>query len=162
LQGLYYALREGRFFFDFVHEDDLRTETLSRYRALLIPNAAYLSDQHCRQIRDYVRGGGSLLATFETSLYSEWGDRLADFAHAAHQSTGGAVPRSRSIARRVLRGRRRAHVLALGQSRSRSAAPEHGPLAARRYAAARLARRRRHRRDVRLGNRTGVRAAHPQ
>jgi len=79
LQGLYYALLEGRFAFDFVHEDDLRSETLQRYRALLIPNAAYLSDDHCRQIREYVAGGGSLLATFETSRYSEWGDARSDF-----------------------------------------------------------------------------------
>jgi len=79
LQGLYYALLEGRFAFDLVHEDDLRSETLQRYRALLIPNAAYLSDDHCKQIREYAAGGGSLLATFETSRYSEWGDARSDF-----------------------------------------------------------------------------------
>src|SRR5262249_5291576 len=55
---------------------------LRRYRALLAPNAAYLSDAHCRQIRDYVAAGGSLLATFETSRYSEWGDPRPDFALA--------------------------------------------------------------------------------
>ena len=80
LQGLYYALLEGRITFDLVHEDDLRSDTLQRYRALLMPNAAYLSDEHCRQIREYVAGGGSLLATFETSRYSEWGDARSDFA----------------------------------------------------------------------------------
>jgi Hypothetical glycosyl hydrolase 6 len=78
LQGLYYALLEGRFFFDFVHQDDLTPETLGRYRALLIPNAAYLSDKQCAQIRQYVASGGSLLATFETSRYNEWGDPRLD------------------------------------------------------------------------------------
>jgi len=82
LQGLYYALLEGRFVFDFVHEDNLGTDALRKYRALLIPNAAYLSDEHCRHIRDFVSSGGSLLATFETSRYSEWGDRRSDFALA--------------------------------------------------------------------------------
>jgi putative glycosyl hydrolase-like family 6 (GHL6) protein/glycosyl hydrolase family 42 (putative beta-galactosidase) len=82
LQGLYYALLEGRFLFDFVHEDDLRPDTLRKYRALLIPNAAYLSDEHCRQLRDYVSAGGSLLATFETARYDEWGDRRADLGLA--------------------------------------------------------------------------------
>jgi hypothetical protein len=82
LQGLYYALLEGRVLFDFVHEDDLRPETLGRYRALLIPNAAYLSDGHCQRIREYVSGGGSLLATFETSRYGEWGDTRPDFGLA--------------------------------------------------------------------------------
>jgi putative glycosyl hydrolase-like family 6 (GHL6) protein len=82
LQGLYYALLEGRFVFDFVHEDDLASDALRKYRALLIPNAAYLSDEHCRHIRDFVSAGGSLLATFETSRYSEWGDPRSDFALA--------------------------------------------------------------------------------
>jgi hypothetical protein len=58
LQGLYYALLEGRFLFDFVHEDDLSADRLRRYRALLIPNAAYLDDSACAAIRAYVAGGG--------------------------------------------------------------------------------------------------------
>jgi hypothetical protein len=48
----------------------------------LIPNAAYLSDEHCRRIREYVSGGGSLAATFETSRYNEWEDSRPDFALA--------------------------------------------------------------------------------
>ena len=74
LQGLYYALLEGRFLFDFVHQENLSAEDLSRYRGLLLPNAAYLRDGECEAIRQYVRSGGSLLATFETSRYNEWGD----------------------------------------------------------------------------------------
>lgn len=75
LQGLYYALLEGRFLFDFVHEDDLAPATLKKYSALLLPNVAALSDAQCGQLREYVRSGGSLLATFETSGYDEWGAR---------------------------------------------------------------------------------------
>lgn len=82
LQGLYYALLEGRVLFDFVHEDDLSEETLSSYRALVVPNAAYLSDDACTRIRAFVRAGGSLVATFETSRYTEWGDARSDFALA--------------------------------------------------------------------------------
>jgi hypothetical protein len=77
LQGLYHALVDGRFLFDLVHQEDLSSETLGRYRALLIPNAAFLSDEQCEQIRTYAESGGSILATFETSLYNEWGDRRA-------------------------------------------------------------------------------------
>jgi Hypothetical glycosyl hydrolase 6/Beta-galactosidase trimerisation domain len=80
LQGIYYTLLESRMLFDFVHQDDLGLDTLRRYKALLLPNAAYLSDAQCQQIRDYVANGGSLLATFETSLYNEWGDARSDFA----------------------------------------------------------------------------------
>jgi len=49
--------------------------TLKKYSALLLPNVATLSDAQCTQIREYVRSGGSLLATFETSRYDEWGTR---------------------------------------------------------------------------------------
>jgi hypothetical protein len=82
LQGLYFALLEGRFLFDLVHEDDLGGDTLRKYRALLVPNAAYLDEAPCRAIREYVAGGGSLLATFETSRYDGWGDSRPDFALA--------------------------------------------------------------------------------
>ncbi|HEY6448307.1 MAG TPA: alpha-amylase family protein [Acidobacteriaceae bacterium] len=70
-QGIYEALLAGRFSFDFVHEELLEPERLSKYRVLLLPNVALLSEAQCGQIRDYVARGGSLLASFETSLYDE-------------------------------------------------------------------------------------------
>jgi hypothetical protein len=80
LQGLYYALLEGRFLFDFVHEDDLGAERLRKYRALLIPNAAYLEDEACQAIRSFASSGGSVLATFETSRYTGWGEQRPNLA----------------------------------------------------------------------------------
>ena len=79
MDGMYYALLEGRFLFDFVHEEKLAPEELKKYSALLLPNIALLSDEQCRQLRAYVDGGGSLLATFETSLYTERNERRAGF-----------------------------------------------------------------------------------
>jgi hypothetical protein len=78
-QGMYDALLRGRFAFDYVHEDRLEPERLKKYRALLLPNIAMLSDRQCEQLRAYVRGGGSLVASFETSLYDEDLKRRADF-----------------------------------------------------------------------------------
>src|SRR5207237_844092 len=72
----------GGCMFDFVHESDLAERTLSRSRALLVPNAAYLADEPCRQIRAFVQAGGSLLATFETSRYDAWGDARGEPALA--------------------------------------------------------------------------------
>ncbi len=69
--GIYHALLQGRFAFDFVHEDRLELERLKKYSALLLPNVAMLSDTQCRQLSEYVRAGGSLMASFETSLYDE-------------------------------------------------------------------------------------------
>jgi len=82
IDGLYYALLEGRFLFDFVHEDRLGPEDLKKYSALLLPNTALLSDQQCRQLSAYVDSGGSLLATFETGLYTERNERRTDFGLA--------------------------------------------------------------------------------
>jgi len=81
-QGLYDALLRGRFAFDFVHEDRLEPERLSKFRALLLPNIAMLSDRQCQQIRDYVQSGGSIMASFETGLYDENLNQRADFGLA--------------------------------------------------------------------------------
>ena len=78
-QGIYDALLRGRFAFDFVHEDRLEPDRLSRYRALLLPNVAMLSDRQCEQIGNYVQAGGSIMASFETSLYDENLKQRANF-----------------------------------------------------------------------------------
>src|SRR5277367_4213824 len=57
-------------------------ERLARYRALLLPNVAMLSDRQCQELRDYVHSGGSLMASFETSLYDENLKPRADFGLA--------------------------------------------------------------------------------
>jgi hypothetical protein len=40
IDGIYYALLEGRLLFDFVHEDKLAPEELAKYSAPLLPNTA--------------------------------------------------------------------------------------------------------------------------
>jgi len=80
--GIYDALLRGRFAFDFVHEDRLDPEHLTKYRGLLLPNIAMLSDRQCQQIREYVQAGGSIMASFETGLYDENLNPRADFGLA--------------------------------------------------------------------------------
>jgi hypothetical protein len=82
MDGIYYALLEGRFLFDLVHEDKLSLPEIQKYAALILPNTALLSDEQCRQLRAYVDAGGSLLATFETSLYTERNQRRENFGLA--------------------------------------------------------------------------------
>src|SRR5262249_59948511 len=67
---------------DFVPEDRLDPERICKSRALLLPNIAMLSDRQCQQIRDYVRSGGSIMASFETCLYNENLERRNEFALA--------------------------------------------------------------------------------
>ncbi len=80
LQGVYYALLEGKFVFDFIHEDDLTTDVLSNYTGIILPNIALLSDAQAGNLQKFVDNGGSLLATFETGLYDEWGKQRNEFA----------------------------------------------------------------------------------
>ena len=82
-EGTYDALLRGRFAWDYVHEDRLDADQLKKYRALLLPNVAMLSDHQCDQLRDYVRAGGSLMAGFETSLYDENLNPRSDFGLAS-------------------------------------------------------------------------------
>ena len=69
--GAYAMLLQGRHLFDYVHEERLEPERLKQYTALLLPNIAMLSEGQCQQIRDYVKSGGSVMASFETGLYDE-------------------------------------------------------------------------------------------
>jgi type 1 glutamine amidotransferase len=81
--GFYQALIEARTPFDMAHDLLLDAEHLPAYRTLILPNIAALSDEQCKQITAFVEGGGNLIATFETSLYDEWGRRRNDFGLAS-------------------------------------------------------------------------------
>jgi hypothetical protein len=77
--GVYQALIEARIPFDMVHDKLLDAEHLAPFKTLILPNVAALSDAQCEQLRAFVQRGGSIVATYETSLYDEWGARRADF-----------------------------------------------------------------------------------
>ena len=81
--GFYQALVEGRVPFDMAHDLLLDPAHIGRYRTLILPNIAALSDEQCRQLAAFVEGGGNLIATHETSLYDEWGKRRGDFGLAS-------------------------------------------------------------------------------
>jgi hypothetical protein len=80
--GMYHALVESRVPFDMVHEAFLTPDRIDRYKLLILADAAALSDSQCRAIADYAGRGGSVLATFASSLYDEGGKRRADFGLA--------------------------------------------------------------------------------
>ncbi|MDQ3700600.1 MAG: beta-galactosidase trimerization domain-containing protein [Chloroflexota bacterium] len=81
-KGMYHALVEARIPFEMVHDGLLDAEHISQFKTLILPNIAALSDAQCRQLREFVRRGGSLVATHETSLYDEWGVPRQDFGLA--------------------------------------------------------------------------------
>ncbi len=78
--GLAEALIRAHIPFDVLDDEALEREPLDRYALLVLPNVACMSRAVAERLRRWVRDGGSLLATFETSLYDEFGARRADFA----------------------------------------------------------------------------------
>jgi len=77
--GMYHALVEARIPFEMVNDRLLDQEHIRQFKLLILPNIAVLSDQQCDQLMKFAENGGSLLATFETSLYDPDGKRRSDF-----------------------------------------------------------------------------------
>ena len=79
LQGMYHALIEEHMPFEMINADVLDDKRLNPFKLLILPNVSRLSGQQCDQLRKFVEKGGSILATFETSLYDEKGNPRKDF-----------------------------------------------------------------------------------
>ena len=74
VRGTYCALQEAHIPFDMLSDKFLDAATLSRYRALVLPNAACLSDAAIDLLVEWVKGGGSLVCSFETGRYDAGGE----------------------------------------------------------------------------------------
>jgi hypothetical protein len=78
--GLTNALLRMQAPFDVLDDEALERESLGRYDLIILPNVACMSDEACAGLRKFVRDGGNVLSTFETSLYDETGNRRSEFA----------------------------------------------------------------------------------
>ncbi len=59
-----------------------RDADLSSFKAVIVGNAAYLSEAECARLREFVRNGGTLIATGWTSFYNRDGETGGNFALA--------------------------------------------------------------------------------
>ena len=95
--GVTEALLRAHVPFDVIDDTTLERDPLDRYTAIFLPNVACMSDRVAARVSDWVRGGGHLFATFESSLYDETGVKRSDFALAkvfgASQAGSIAGPR---------------------------------------------------------------------
>lgn len=66
--GAFKALQEGHIPFQVIGERGLTAQNISRFRILVLPEAAVLSDAQAQAIREYARDGGAVIATGRTSL----------------------------------------------------------------------------------------------
>lgn len=79
IKGVERALIESHIPYGFILDQDFTRESLREIQTLVLPNAALMSDEQINIIREYVRDGGGLVASYESSLYDEKGKRRADF-----------------------------------------------------------------------------------
>lgn len=79
IRGMIRMLEEAHFQFGFISDYDLSAKDLGKLKVLILPNVVNISHEHANLIRDWVSNGGKLMATYETSLYDESGNRLEDF-----------------------------------------------------------------------------------
>ena len=80
-EGMINALIRGRIPYIPVNADHIDRDS-HMLSVLILPNVGVLSDQQIESVRRFVSQGGSIVATGETSLYNEWGERRDDFGLA--------------------------------------------------------------------------------
>ena len=85
--GAYQAMLERHLPVSLVTDRELKRGVLEDHKVLFLPNCAAMSDAELDTVRRFVREGGGLVATYETSLYDENAQPrksfgLADLLHA--------------------------------------------------------------------------------
>ena len=100
--GAFRAIFEKHWPVRILTEYDLEDADLHGVRVLMLPNVACLSARAAEVVRRFVRQGGGLVASFETSLYDEKFQRSSDFAladvlHAHYVATHPVQLRSDNI-----------------------------------------------------------------
>lgn len=78
-RGFERAMVENHIPYDVISTTSFNTVDLSRYKVLVLPTAACMSDGTGETIRNYAKNGGSVVATFETGLYDTYGNKRSDF-----------------------------------------------------------------------------------
>jgi hypothetical protein len=80
--GMFRAVLEEHLPFTLICDWNVTQEELAKYKVLILPNAACLSDAQVEAVREYVRSGGGLVASLDTSLCDEFGEPRKNFALA--------------------------------------------------------------------------------
>ena len=80
--GTFRAAQEEHLPLTVINDWNLNPTDLARYRVLILPNAACLDDAQTAAIDEFVRKGGGLVASLDTSLFNEYGDPRDNFSLA--------------------------------------------------------------------------------
>ena len=79
-KGWYDALIRAHIPVDVILDEELTTERLSEYRALILADARFLDDDQVQAVKGFVSQGGGLVASHKTSLYDDEGCFRRGFA----------------------------------------------------------------------------------
>jgi hypothetical protein len=79
IRGMIRMLHDAHFQYGYISDYALSKETLNQCKVLILPNVVSLDESHASLLREWVNDGGKLIATFETSLYDEEGNKREDF-----------------------------------------------------------------------------------
>src|SRR5688572_28297044 len=80
LRGIETVLIENHILHDFIADDQVTRERLANYKVIILPNVRCLSDKEITLLTEYVANGGNLVATYETSLYTDLDEKRKDLA----------------------------------------------------------------------------------
>ncbi|MFC4874208.1 alpha-amylase family protein [Negadavirga shengliensis] len=79
IRGMETVLIENHIPHDFILDEQVNAEKLKKYTLILLPNVQCMSDLEISLIKEYVRKGGKIIATYESSMYDQEGRGREDF-----------------------------------------------------------------------------------
>jgi len=96
--AFWWMLNQERVQFDTAFAVRLNPERLEKYRVLIMSDMKVMTEEFRKYIRGWVRDGGTLIATAQTSLYDYWSRKQPDFLFAdifgvKYLGTEGAIPK---------------------------------------------------------------------
>ena len=75
LLGFVDILQRGHNQFDILDQDCIYDNRIFNYETLLLPTYACMDDKQADILKQYVKQGGNIIATFDTGMYDEWGNK---------------------------------------------------------------------------------------
>ncbi len=78
-RGMTQALLRARIPYLPVHADHIDRDA-NQFSLLVLPNLAVMTDDQVASVRRFLKNGGNLIASGESSLFDEWGEQRPDYA----------------------------------------------------------------------------------
>jgi hypothetical protein len=73
--GWYDALSRSRIPFDLIDDVAVTDGSLQKYELIILPNVSVMSREQARFIEQFVKEGGKIISSFDTSFYDENGEK---------------------------------------------------------------------------------------